>query len=473
MTGLPRTRVAASSCIVLAVLAFSPAVGPAQVFAPPDAPTAASPDPVLLPTDRKTANQIKAAHEYIAAKDWDNAVRLLQRVLDDSEDSLLESEVKDNQGNVSVLRTSARAEAERLIAALPKQGLATYRVKVGGLALTALGKARANPLLLDAVVRRYFFTDAGAEALTRMGVAELDRGRVEEAVDRFRRLLQRPDVDDLPPLTLFQAALAFHAANDAVRENRAVQVLARRVGPAGLPIGGQALTLDDLRKEIARWPATAAASSDWPLFRGDPGRTGRADGDLPLLETPNRANRPVYEEVVREEVARLLAPQAAPGQPPPPAVGQALPGFFPLAVGDKIVYRGPDGLHALDAKSGREIWHSASPMCLDTVLKDDQKKWQFRRWLEKYRGQPSLLDENATLGTLSSDGRRIFFVEDLPVPPYPSDITDDMQQPPVQPGQPPPPRHWFSTAEENLYHNRLRAVDARTGELSLGGRPLE
>jgi len=440
MTGLPRTRIA--SCIVLALLAFSPAA--AQVFAPPDPLPGASPDPVLLPTDRKTVNQIKAAHEYIAAKDWDNAVRLLQRVLDESKDSLLESEVADAQGNVSVLRTSARAEAERLIAALPKQGLATYRVKVGGTALTALGKARADLSLLEAVVRRYFFTDAGAEALTRMGVAELDRGRIEEAADRFRRLLQRPDVDELPPLTLFQAALAFHAANDAVRENRAVQVLAHHVGPAGLPIGGRALTLDDLRREIARWPATAAASSDWPLFRGDPGRTGRADGDLPLLEARNWADLHVDDEVVR-----LLTPQAA------PAVGPALPGFFPLAVGDKIVYRGPDGLHALEAASGRPIWHSPSPMCLDAVLKDDQKKWQFRRWLEKYRGQPSLLDENATLGTLSSDGRKVFFIEDLPVPPYPQDLTD-MQQ-----GL----KHWFSTAEENLYHNRLRAVDARTGEL--------
>ena len=448
MTDLPRTRVVC--CIALAVLAFVPGVGPAQVFAPPDSLPGASPDPVLLPTDRKTSNQIKAAHEYIAAKDWDNAVRLLQRVLDDSEDSLLESEVKDAQGNVRVLRTSARAEAERLIAALPKQGLATYRVKVGGLALTALAKARANPSLLEAVVRRYFFTDAGAEALTRMGVAELDRGRVVEAADRFRRLLQRPDVDELPPLTLFQAALAFHAANDAVRENRAVQVLAHHVGPAGLPVGEKALTLDDLRKEIARWPVTAIASSDWPLFRGDPGRTGRADGDLPLLEARSRAVQPVYDEVVR-----ILAPPAAPGQPAPPAVGPALPGFFPLAVGDNIVYRGPDGLHALDAESGREVWHSASPMCLEAVLKDDQKKWQFRRWLEKYGGQPSLLDENATLGTLSSDGRHVFFVEDLPVPPSPQDLTE-MQQ-----GL----KHWFSTAEENLYHNRLRAVDARTGAL--------
>ena len=444
MTGLPRTCVA-----VLAVLLL-PALGLAQIPpppAPPD-PLGGSPDPVVLPANRKASNQIKAAHEYITAKDWDNAVKLLQRVLDEPEDSLLESEVKDAQGNVTVLRSSARAEAERLLTTLPKQGLATYRVKMGGLALVALGKARANPLLLDEVVRRYFLTDAGAEALTTTGVAELDRGHVEEAADRFRRLLQRPDLDELPPLTLFQAALAFHAANDAAREDQAVQTLGRRLGPAGLVIGGQAVSLDDVRKEIARWPAAAALSSDWPLFRGDRRRTGRADADVPLLEARNRTRpRPAYDEVVK-----LLAPQAIPNQPTA-SVPPGLPGFVPLAVSGRLIYRGPDGLHGLDAETGREVWHSDSPLSLDSVLKDDQKKWQFRRWLGMYRGQPSLLDENALLGTLSSDGRRVFYVEDLPVPPHPQDLAE-MQQ-----GL----KHWFSTAEENLYHNRLRAVDALTG----------
>ena len=442
MPGLPRMRVALLAALLLPALALGQPAPPA----PPD-PLGGSPDPVVLPSNRKASNQIKAAHEYITAQDWDNAVRLLQRVLDEPEDSLLESEGKDAQGNVTVLRSSARAEAERLLAGLPKQGLATYRVKVGGLALVALAKARANPRLLDDVVRRYFLTDAGAEALAAAAFAELDRGHDEEAADRFRRLLRRPDLDELPPLTLFQAALAFHAAGDPAREDQAVQTLGRRLGPGGLTVGGQALSLDDVRKEVGRWPAGVALSSDWPLFRGDRRRTGRADADVPLLEARSRAALPAYDEVTK-----LLAPQALPGQPSAPAPA-GLPGFVPIAVGGRLVYRGRDGLHGLDAETGAEIWHSDSPMSLDSVLSDDQRKWQFRRWLGMYRGQPSLPDENALLGTLSSDGRHVFAVEDLPVPPHPQDLTD-MQQ---------GVKHWFSTAEENLYHNRLRAVDARTG----------
>jgi outer membrane protein assembly factor BamB len=463
---------------IFCVLALPP-TGNAQVRAPLMDASAdgagAAPDPIILPTSRKTANQIKAAHEYIAAKDWDNAVKLLQRVLDESEDSLLETPIKDPQGKEIIRRTSARAEAERLLVTLPKPGQTAYRVKFGGLAVVALGKARANPQLLDQMVRRYLLTDAGAEALTSMGVSALDRGQVDEGADCFRRLLGRPDVDDLPPLTLFQAALAFHAANDAAHENQVMQILGRRISTANLPIGDRALTLDDVRKEIARWPSTVMASTDWPLFRGDLSRSGRANGEYPLLEARSRAAIPVYDEV-----NKLLAPQAglstlvgggaaagggvgpagvdADAEPEPFITGPSLPGFVPIAVGGKVIYRGPDGLHALDAESGKEVWRHVPPMCLDTVLKDDQKKWQMRRWLGLYRGFPSLLDDNATLGTLSSDGRRVYFVEDLPAPPHPSDLKNLQDNGGVG-------KHWFSTAEGNLHHNRLRAVDAKTGEL--------
>ena len=288
-----RIRFAVGSFVLVGALAL-PHTGSCQVRAPfmdasADAPGSA-PDPITLPTNRKTTNQIKAAHEYIAAKDWDNAVKLLQRVLDESEDSLLETPIKDPQRGEIIRRTSARAEAERLLAALPEPGRAAYRVKFGGLAIVALGKARNNPLLFDQVVRRYLLTDAGAEALTSMGVSALDRGLVDEAADCFRRLLGRPDAENLPPLALFQAGLAFRAAKDAAHENQVVQILGRRIGADSLTVGGRALSLDDIRKEIAHWPAPTDGSTDWPLFRGNARRSGTAAGEFPLLESRSPRN---------------------------------------------------------------------------------------------------------------------------------------------------------------------------------------
>ncbi len=95
------------------------------------------------------------------------------------------------------------------------------------------------------------------------------------------------------------------------------------------------------------------------------------------------------------------------------------------------------------------------------MLKDDNQRLQLlSQWLPKYAGLPSLLDENATLGALSSDGRHVFYIEDVPVPAHPNDVIA-LQQPqgPQGIGHP-----YFSSLEETLYHNRLRAVDAQTGE---------
>ncbi len=106
------------------------------------------------------------------------------------------------------------------------------------------------------------------------------------------------------------------------------------------------------------------------------------------------------------------------------------------------------------------------------MLKDDNQRLQLlRQWLPKYAGLPSLLDENATLGTLSSDGRHVFFVEDVPVPAHPNDVIQLTQAAAPPPGQPATPRPWFSSLEETLYHNRLRCVDVATGEFrwEIGG----
>ena len=261
----------------------------------------------------------------------------------------------------------------------------------------------------------------------------------------------------LPPLSLFEASLAFHAVGDSTRETQAMQLLNRRLPPAGLNVGGQFLNASDFEKEVARWPvSTAVASSDWPMFRGDARRTGRADGEFPMLESRNRVPLPTYAEV-----AKALAP-------PPggvPTAGPMLPGFVPIAVAGKIIYRGPDGLHALDAETGKELWpRVAAPghpsLCLASMLKDDNQRLQLlNQWLPKYAGLPGLLDENATLGSLSSDGRHVFTIEDVPVPAHPNDLL--ALQPQGQQGIGHP---YFSSLEETLYHNRLRAVDAQTGE---------
>ena len=88
-------------------------------------------------------------------------------------------------------------------------------------------------------------------------------------------------------------------------------------------------------------------------------------------------------------------------------------------------------------------------------------------WFGKYfpLGTRPPLTQNSALGTLSSDGRNVYAVEDLPLPPPPQMIAEQ------QSGQ---PRH-FGPLRNLVLHNRLRALDLMTGAVvwQVGGRPNE
>jgi outer membrane protein assembly factor BamB/tetratricopeptide (TPR) repeat protein len=481
MSVLPRAGVVVS-CLILAVVAAAvvayqpppgpepPPTPPAPEPMPPD-PTPPAADPVLLPVNRSFTNKVRAAEDYIASnkakavkdQDWDKAVSLLHRILIEDEDGLLEE--KNAAGKV-VRRYSARAEAERMLADLAKgndtlAGLKTYRDKFDATAQTILARGKNDPRLLEDIVRRYLHTPAGGKALALLGLYELDRGRVDASAAIFRRLLDRPNLEDVEPLALFHAALAFHGAgaSDAkykAGEEEALKKLELRVGRTGLALGGNNVSVDDLRKEVARWPVGVAAAGDWPLFRGDPRRTGRGEGDFPLLEARVKV---AYKDVPAARAA--LDPPA--GQPPS-IFGPHFTAFTPLAVGGRLIYRASDGLHALDADDGRQVWHAATPLCLESALSDFQKKYHVRKWLEMYKGFSALPDENGVIGALSSDGRRVFAVDDLPLPPHPNDLI------PPQPGMPATRKFW-GPAEANINHNRLRAHDVLTGDFlwEIGG----
>src|SRR5207248_3230033 len=65
----------------------------------------------------------------------------------------------------------------------------------------------------------------------------------------------------------------------------------------------------------------------------------------------------------------------------------------------------------------------------------------------------SLLYQNSGQATLSSDGRLVFAIDDLPLPPHPAHIQE------MQGGK----KHYFSTLRDAIYHNRLVALDADSG----------
>ena len=436
---------------------------PVVAPSPPPPPILPGPfsDSVTLPVEPSLRNKLEAARDYLKAGDWDQSVKLLQTVLDAREDSFYRQEHADRSGRTTERWASTRAEAARLVAALPDDAKRVYEVSYNAEARKLLADARAHndlPALND-LVRRYQHTSAGADALSQLGSIHLDRGRSDLAAVCFQRLLQHVPPDKLPPLALFKAALAFRASGDAVREESAWNALSRRVGTAGLKLGAKEYPVEQLRRAVVLPVADRDRTADWPLFRGTAARTGRGEGDVPLLDSRCRVAAGEQASLDWLRSARPASLRVEPGGSLP-----LLPVAVPVASGNRLIFRGPGGVRALDSHTGLEVWHADPGLSIEGVLRDPGKKVQIDDWRSKYRalGVQAALVQNSALGTLSCDGRHVYAVEDLPLPPPPPMIVE--QQSGV-------PRH-FGPLRNLIHHNRLRALDLGTGAVvwEIGGR---
>jgi outer membrane protein assembly factor BamB/tetratricopeptide (TPR) repeat protein len=431
-------------------LGFQPVPPVFQAIEPPD-PAVPKGDAFTLPLDRSAQQKLEAAEDYIKEQSWKESVRLLQAVLDLKEDSLFRQPA-DPKKRLPERWTSARAEAERLLAALPPAGREFYQLANEPLALRMLKEAKNNPdpKMLSEIVRRFLYTSSGAEALEMLGTFYLDRAQPALAALAFQRRLERDGHEPIAPLTLFKAVLAFHAVGDKAREQDAWNALGKELARAQLRLGHQAYTLDQLREQLPHWNSLPSLAGDSPLYRGDASRTGRGSGEIPYLEARRRLALTELEE------GREWLTKAA-DSVPPNAV--PLPGFTPIAFGDRLIYRSHVGVHAFDIRAGKESWRTPSAYGLDASLSDAGKKVQLAQWFNLYRTMRSILLENTMTGSLSSDGRRVYAVEDLAVPPHPEIISQ------MQYGQ----QRYFGPfsdlAHPNKMHNILRALNAETGEV--------
>jgi outer membrane protein assembly factor BamB len=191
-----------------------------------------------------------------------------------------------------------------------------------------------------------------------------------------------------------------------------------------------------------------------------------ADTPAPAAERIPYLEREWAQPLSREEPARQWVRNQAVrylegrGQP-------VVPAFQPLAVGEKVLFRSHWGIHAVNLRTGKLEWESDSRWSIDRMMRDPAKAGSLAQWLATYAnaGQPAVVLDNATLGTLTTDGQRVFAVEDLQVPP------------PGVPNPAPPPEPGSvvgASLRDAIYHSRLQAFDLRTGKLlwEVGGRAL-
>ncbi len=402
-------------------------------------PAQVAPDPVpSLRADATLVRKLETARRALDRQSWAEAAYALQALLDRGEDALVPVPRREGDDKGGPIWTGLRAEAARLVGAMPPTGREVYRRRCGppSQALLAAARTQRDPRLLVEISRRYLHTPAGAEALGLLGLYHLDRGHDILAAVAFARLLDLPDADRMPAATLFHAAVALRRAGDETRAERAWREMVVKA-PGGLRLGGRIVDLVDLRREMERSAAAGLA------------RSGAAVG-APGLE-PRWALPTAHEAATRDWVQTAVRRQEARDHP-------VLSAFFPLRIGDWLVYRSYRGVHAVDARTGREAWKVPSAWSLDQLASQPSTVSPLESWVSAYLdGSPQALFGNALLGMLSTDGSRVYAVDDLGVPPYRDYRPRGRWRP--EPAWP----DWGPELTDAACCNRLLALDAASG----------
>jgi outer membrane protein assembly factor BamB/tetratricopeptide (TPR) repeat protein len=470
---LPNPRAVAVLLLsgVLAILVLVPATL-AQPDKPPKPEEPQATNALMLPLDSKKAPLLEAAADHIKNKKWEEAIRILQALLDLQGDVFTALKQQDASSKDATRIVSVRHEANRLLATMPAEGREAYEKLYTVEAARLLTKAKAGPdlPLLAEVSRRFFHTEPGAEATQLWAIEQADEGSCVGASLAFERVLERRPLNLWPPESLFKATVAFRKVRDKEKAEKTWQELKQRTGKKGLTIGNRTLGLEEWEKEMEKLsvPPKPFTIYDWSMYRGDPTRSAQQKGGTPFLEKRWSASTfTALSSSFRDEnpqskvqVQAAVKAQESRGQP-------ILPSFFPIAADNKLIYRSYWGFHAVDAKTGKLMWETDSKWSLERLLKDGKTMGYLSNWLAQYNqmGRGNVLYENSTTGTLSTDGKLVYAVEDLAVAP----ITNSFMY--GKPKEDPKPQPNLGPITDAAYHNKLVAYELKSGKLpwELGG----
>ena len=161
-------------------------------------------DNLFLPADRAILQQLGRARKWLDQGHYSDAIECLDKILESPDDYFFQP---DKQ--VPTHR-SLKAEAQRLLGQMPREGRELYELHSGGNAQRMLDEAVAagDATKLAAASGRYFHTRAGYEATFLLGLYDLDHGLPLAGALTLRRLREAPAAGDRfePALTLAMAA---------------------------------------------------------------------------------------------------------------------------------------------------------------------------------------------------------------------------------------------------------------------------
>ncbi len=415
---------------------------------------------VSFATDRAALQRLSRARELIAEEKFADATHALGAILENPQDYFFQPD-----RSASVHR-SIKSEAQRLLAELPVEGRDAYELRYGARARQLLEEAvdTGNADQLAEISLRYFHTEAGYEATHLLGSLHLSQGRPLTAALYLKRLHSVEHVAArLEPALSVQLATCWARAGMREEAEATLRRLHEALPGAKVHIAGAEQTLFADPSRALDWLASQvgvgtssplSAADQWVMFRGNAARNAETAGGSPLL-SPRWRVRVTNDPVIETLVEQLRQFYAERGLAP-------LPILHPLVVGDVVLMRSTHNLLAVDFRTGKRLWEVPPDESLERLLLLGGTASQPRGSSFVVEEIERRLWDDATYGTLSSDGRHVFSIEDL-------GPRGEITEAPVV-GAPVPPERLAAKP-----YNRLAAHEIRTGKLAweIGGPASE
>ncbi|HZZ79968.1 MAG TPA: PQQ-binding-like beta-propeller repeat protein [Gemmataceae bacterium] len=448
--------------------------------------TAAQNSSVKIIEDPRYRQVIEVGRDLIRDEVWSEAVKVLQTILDEKEDFYVQVREQDplDPKKENVRWSSVKFEANNLIGSMKAQGLEAYELAQGANAKSLLDDAKrlGDREKLAEVAQRYCHTKAGIEANEILATLFLARGQVFTAALRFEKLLEMPEErTKVSDLTLYKAALAFRRAGDTKNYEDTWERLQKRLNNAPLKVGTEFVPVARLKAVLEEIPKVDPVNIyDWPMVRGNNKHTAQAVGSPPLMDTK------IWERKIMLDKLDGF-PDIDPDQAAEARVNEAikqandqhhavLPGFFPVVSQGVMVYRSQRDVRAVALKNikikdlesgdtietpaGHILWKTIPlKRSLSVLLEKNNTRIKADQWLDSYKMVPgfnSFLYDNSLIGTLATDHRNVYVIDDLAVPPHPNMFGQfAFNNPQLNPGE----------LKPLLMQNELAAYDLITGKL--------
>lgn len=374
----------------------------------PAAPTDDGSDPWLgwRLADRTVVSKLDAARILIDRKDYSQAIGLLGGILAAEEDYIF----RGTGEGASVYR-ALKSSAESLMNEIPVAELANYELRYGIKARRGLQRALAagDPQAVAAVADAYFFTNAGAEAQFLLGCMYLDHGEFLHAAFQFKRMWNRPHVAaSFEPALSLKLATCWH---QAALPHKALEVLtqlkakhrATTVAIGGLQVkifASDSDALPWLEKHIIMASQSAPAPAPSPLDEGaEPSRLIPFLSGKPLGHVANDyVLKEVLGKIQSEEKSLRIA---------------VVPSLRPLIAGEAIIFRTLTGLRAVSRDSKTLLWNTPLLGGIEQFMRQHPAEKQSQQAEFLISGLRTRLRDNNAFGSLSTDGRYVFLIENL------------------------------------------------------------